>query len=109
MKGKILIVNKLDGSIFGWFGEVGANKESSRPDIENIILLELEPQQYQEEFMNLTNGLNSLKVIDIENKILEFDLRKENTETEEQRLKREKQELENQLLLMENEKVGGIL
>lgn len=30
-------------------------------------------------------------------------------ETEEERLRREKQELENQLLLIENENVGGIL
>lgn len=48
--------------------------------------------------------------IDVEGKKIVVDKAKENIETEEEKLKREKQELENQLLLQANkELVGGIL
>ncbi|GAA0717257.1 hypothetical protein GCM10008905_02720 [Clostridium malenominatum] len=109
MQGKILIVNKLDGSVFGWFGEVMINDESRRPDIENILLVELESNQNQKEFMNLTNGIESVKVIDIKNKILEFELKHENIETEEQRLQRELLEAQNQIVNLEFEKLTGCI
>lgn len=79
MLGKILIVNKTDGSVMGWFGE------GERPPIDDICLIELEADQYQNEFLNLKNGMASIKVTDIENKKIEFETNepiKVTTETE---------------------------
>lgn len=69
-KGKILIVDKTNGSVFGWFGET---EDDSRTNLENIMLLELEPEQYKHEFINI-KSVNDIKVIDIENKVLEFNI-----------------------------------
>ena len=63
MLGKILIVNKKDGSVLGWFGE------GERPDFIDIQLIELEPNQYDELFIKM-NKIEDLKVTDIDNKIL---------------------------------------
>ncbi len=47
--------------------------------------------------------------VDINTKEIVIDKYKEHTETQEEKLIREKQELENQLLLAENKNLGGIL
>lgn len=53
------------------------------------------------------NGKKVLAVDVMTNTLITEDIPK--VETEEERLRREKEELENQLLLKENENVGGIL
>lgn len=70
MQGKILIINKTNGGVLGWFGETF---DDSRPRLEDIALLELEPNQYQDDFTNLVHGINGIKVVDLENKTLKFD------------------------------------
>lgn len=47
--------------------------------------------------------------IDVENKKIVVDKAREKLETEEDKLRMEKQDLENQLLLQANNNVGGIL
>lgn len=69
-QGKILIVNKLNGSVLGWFGETS---DDSRPVITDISLVELESGQYADDFINLKRGMAGVKVLDIENKTLTFD------------------------------------
>jgi len=68
MAGKILIVNKLNGDVMGWIGET-----SGCPEAKDIALVELEQGQYDEEFVTLRHGLDSVKVTDIENKTLWFE------------------------------------
>lgn len=66
-------------------------------------------------YIDLEYGDSTLKDaiewhIDLENKKIVVDKLREKVETEEDKLKREKQELENQLLLQTNkELIGGIL
>lgn len=105
--GKILVVDKSNGSVFHIFGEIyGA---SSRPSVDDLVLLELQPHQNDDEFSRLKDGLNSIKIKNLETKELEFELINKN-ETEEEKLRREKIELENQLLLQEDNKIqGGLL
>lgn len=67
-QGKILIVNKTNGSIFGWFGETS---NDSRPTIDNITLVELEPYQYSDNFINCP--IEYITVTDIANKVLTFN------------------------------------
>ena len=104
-QGKILIVDVMTGSVLGWFGE--NHGDNPRPAIENIILLELEPHQNEGDFMNLPYGMDSIKVVDIENKILAFDNIPASIPLtlEQQQIL----ELENQLLLMADSQAGGIL
>lgn len=47
--------------------------------------------------------------IDVENRKFVVDKIREKVESEEEKLKREKVELENQLLLQENNSIGGIM
>ena len=68
-QGKILIVNKQDGSVLGWFGECG--DDNTRPTLKDITLVELEVGQYKEQFIGCP--IENIMVTDIENKILSFN------------------------------------
>jgi len=61
--GKILIVNKLTGDVIGWF------RDGQGPEFNNICLVELDINQYNELFAQMTK-MEDLKMTDIENKIL---------------------------------------
>lgn len=90
--GRRLLIDKSTNKIVHEFGEMNG-EVLPRPDISNLILIDLEYGAYSEEFIRLKDGLNSVKIIDIENKILEFDLR-EPLQTPEQQIS----ELQQQLL-----------
>ncbi len=68
-QGKILIVNKVDGSLIGWFGET--DDDNPRPEFKDIALVELEPNQYAADFIGCP--IEKIKVTDIENKTLIFE------------------------------------
>ncbi|RDA73837.1 hypothetical protein DU449_00070, partial [Hafnia paralvei] len=89
-QGKILIVNKLDGSLLGWFGE----SEETRPTLDNITLVELADGQYNNDFIGCS--IENIKVTDIENRILVFNPKPTQPTLEEQVEKLQQQLLQAQ-------------
>jgi hypothetical protein len=89
--GRRLLIDKSTNKVIHEFVEMNG-EVLPRPDINNLILIDLEYGKYSEEFTRLKDGLNSVKVVGIENKILEFDLR-EQIQTSEQQIAELQQKL----------------
>ncbi|HAG44591.1 MAG TPA: hypothetical protein DCL31_16290 [Clostridium sp.] len=110
--GKRIIYDKNTGKILNYCLEemVGDLQEGLRP--KEIDFIDL-PYDYNDNnfkeainyYIDTTKDKNTAELKDLI-VITEYIKREE---TEEERLRREKEELENQLLLKENETVGGIL
>ncbi len=67
-KGKILIVDMNTGKVFGWFGE----NDESRPAASEIGLLELEANEYEDQFSKFRGTAEDVTVVDFEGKKLSF-------------------------------------
>lgn len=69
--GKLLIVDKTNGQVIHFLSDM---PDGIRPPVENLVFVELPYGQDDDKFLRLKDGVNSIKVADIGNKILEFDL-----------------------------------
>ncbi|NFA60815.1 hypothetical protein K8O96_03010 [Clostridium sporogenes] len=99
--GRRIIFDKQTGFIINKYIDVEGNiNKKCRPDKIDFIDVSFNgtPLENAEEYH-----------VDINNKEIVIDKYKEHTETQEEKLIREKQELENQLLLKQNKETGGIL
>jgi len=101
--GKRIFYDELTGEVIFEFGEMrGDAKEYAKY---NKIIYKDYPYGYKKEEFE-----RALKYhINIETGEVIFDKFIEKVETEEERLRREKEELENQLLLLQDEKTRGLL
>ncbi len=73
--GRRLIIYKQTRKVIFDFGEMSGDlPEKPRPNIEDLVFMDLEYGQHKDEFSRLKDGLNSVTVIDFENKVLQFDL-----------------------------------
>ncbi|MCT8975483.1 hypothetical protein N4T77_02615 [Clostridium sp. CX1] len=91
--GRRLLIDKSTNRILHDFGEMSGDV-LPRPDVNNLVMIDLEYGKYADEFLRLKDGLNSITVTDVENKFLEFDLNP-STLTPEQQI----EELQNQLMI----------
>lgn len=101
--GKRIFYDELTGEVIFEFGEMrGDVKEYAKY---NKIIYKDYPYGYKKEEFE-----RALKYhINIETGEVIFDKFIEKVETEEERLRKEKEELENQLLLLQDEKTRGLL
>ncbi|HAG43824.1 MAG TPA: hypothetical protein DCL31_11445 [Clostridium sp.] len=101
--GRRIFYDELTGKVIFEFGEMrGDPKEYERY---NKIIYKDYPYGYKKEEFERALEYH----IDIETGEVIFDRLIEIKETEEEKLRREKEELENQLLLLQDEKTRGLL
>ncbi|ABS32810.1 hypothetical protein EXN65_21800 [Clostridium botulinum] len=104
---KRIIFNKVTGTVLN-----GCLEERYDSGLTEKMINDLRPKEI--DYIDLEYGSTVLDNVeeyhvDINTKEIVIDKYKKYTETEDEKLKREKQELENQLLLSENKNLGGIL
>lgn len=71
--GRRLVIDKTTNKVIHDFGEMSGDV-LARPDISNLVMIDLEYGLYSDEFTRLKDGLNSITIIDLENKTFSFDL-----------------------------------
>lgn len=101
--GRRIIFDNTNGKIIFDMGEMQGNV-LPRENIGGLDYIDLPFDQDSDKFMRVKKYH-----IDVNTKQVIFDELYPAVETEEEKLRREKAELENQLLLQTNKEVGGIL
>ncbi|WP_125153085.1 hypothetical protein [Clostridium rectalis] len=105
--GKRIIFNKSTGTVLNDCLEERFDSGLTDEMVDNLRPKEIDyiDMEYGNEI--LKNAI--IYHVNVETKEIIIDKYREHIETQEEKLKREKEELENQLLLKENKETGGIL
>ncbi|WP_454053428.1 hypothetical protein [Clostridium sp. Marseille-Q7071] len=111
--GKRIIYDKNTGKILNYCLEemAGDLQEGLRPKEIDFIDLpyDYNDNNFKEAINYYIDTTKDKNIAELKDLIIITEYIPKREETEEERLRREKEELENQLLLKENETVGGIL
>lgn len=71
--GRRLLIDKTTNKVVHDFGEM-SGEVLPRSDINNLVFIDLEYGQYSDEFSRLKEGINSITMADIDNKVFKFEL-----------------------------------